>query len=221
MRSGAQPWFFDAWSAFYDLPLVQWATYWPVHDAIVAALRGRATRRILDVGCGTGQLSARLRRERPEAWVTGCDFSAGMLGQAAARTRTVDWVRGDACRLPFRDRSFEAVVSTEAFHWFPDQQRATEELFRVLAPGGIALVALVNTPARLISEGIHAASRIAGEPFYWPTSAEMRARFERAGFAVSAQTRIFRVPGGLLLPPVLTCAVRPAEPRRRVAGSRA
>jgi ubiquinone/menaquinone biosynthesis C-methylase UbiE len=218
VRAGPQQSFFDAWSAFYDLPVVQWATYWPVHDAIVTALRGRHAGRILDVGCGTGQLSARLARERPAARITGCDFSAGMLRHAAARTGAVDWVRGDACGLPFRDRSFDAIVSTEAFHWFPDQQRAAEELFRVLAPGGIALVALVNTPARFVADGIHAASRLAGEPFYWPTVAEMRSRFERSGFEVTAQRRIFRMPGGLLLPPVLTCAVRSAERRRHGAG---
>jgi len=217
VRTGPQQWFFDTWSAFYDLAPVQWATYWPVHDAIVAALRGRDATRILDVGCGTGQLSARLARERPQARITGCDFSAGMLRHAAARTDAVGWVRGDACGLPFRDRSFDAVVSTEAFHWFPDQQRAADELFRVVAPGGVALVALVNTPARFVADGIHAASRLAGEPFRWPTSADMRALFENAGFAVSAQTRIFRLPGGLLLPPVLTCAVRPAGSRHQPA----
>lgn len=209
MHAGPQQWFFDAWSAFYDLPPVQWATYWPVHDAIVAALRGCDAGRILDVGCGTGQLSARLARDFPNARITGYDFSTGMLRRASARANVVDWVRGDACGLPFRDRSFDAIVSTEAFHWFPDQQRAAEELFRVLAPGGVALVALVNTPARFVADGIHAASRLAGEPFYWPTAADMRSLFERAGFAVTEQRRIFRMPGGLLLPPVLTRAARP------------
>ena len=71
MRAGPQQWFFDAWSAFYDLPPVQWATYWPVHDAIVAALAGRDPLTILDVGCGTGLAGARLARERPRARVTG------------------------------------------------------------------------------------------------------------------------------------------------------
>lgn len=220
MRAGPQQWFFDAWSAFYDLRPVQRATYWPVHDAIVAALADRHPRRILDLGCGTGQLSVRLARAHADTAVTGCDFSAGMLRQAAARSDVVDWVRGDAGRLPFRDGSFDTIVSTEAFHWFPDQRRAAEELFRVVAPRGLVLIALVNTPARAIADGIHAASRVVGEPFYWPTSADMRALFERAGFDVQRQQRIFRLPGGLLLPPVLTCAVRPAERPRGAAGDR-
>ena len=220
MRDAAKPWFFDAWSAFYDLPLVQWGAYWPVDEAIGAGVAERHPRRILDLGCGTGQLSARLAGTHTDAAVTGCDFSSGMLRQAAARSDVVDWVRGDAGCLPFGDGSFDAVVSSEAFHWFPDQRRAAEELFRVVTPRGLVLVALVNTPARAIADGTHAASRLVGEPFYWPTSADMRACFERAGFVVERQQRIFRLPGGLLLPPVLTCAVRPAERRPRGTGGR-
>jgi ubiquinone/menaquinone biosynthesis C-methylase UbiE len=214
-QPGAQQWFFDVWSRFYDLPLVQWATYWPVHDAIMAELRRHPGRRILDVGCGTGQLTARIAHELLGAAVTGCDFSHGMLRQATARTRTVRWVRGDAGSLPFRAAAFDAVVSTEAFHWFPDQARAAAELHRVVAPGGIVLVALVNSPAQLVADGLHTASRFIGEPFYWPTADEMRARFEHTGLRVLGQQRIFRLPGGLLLPPVLTKATRPSAPGER------
>ena len=38
------PWFFDRWSRIYDLPPVQWATYWPIHDAVVGALAVRPPR---------------------------------------------------------------------------------------------------------------------------------------------------------------------------------
>src|SRR4051794_36812228 len=137
---GPQRGFFDIWSRVYDLPPVQAAIYHPVHHAVLSELRRHPARRILDVGCGTGDLTARLHGElRPEL-VAGCDFSAGMLGQARARTGAVDWLRGDALRLPFRDSRFEAIVSTEAFHWFPDPVAALREFHRVLSPGGRALV---------------------------------------------------------------------------------
>jgi ubiquinone/menaquinone biosynthesis C-methylase UbiE len=210
---GPSRWFFDAWSFIYDLPFVQRATYRPVHNAVLPALHAAHTRRVLDIGCGTGQLAARIRRTLPTVDVVGCDFSAGMLQRAAARSQTIDWVRGDAGRLPFRDGAFDAVVSTEAFHWFPDQDAALAELFRVLAPGGRLLLALVNPPTALVSEVMHAGSRLVGEPFYWPTTGQMRQRVEKAGFQVESQRRIFRLPG-FLLPPVLTCAVRPTHTRR-------
>jgi ubiquinone/menaquinone biosynthesis C-methylase UbiE len=209
-QAGPQRRFFDLWSRVYDLPVVQWATYWPVHDAILRELRRVPGSRILDVGCGTGQLTVRIAREIGARRVTGCDFSRGMLRQAAARDGTGQWVQGDAGCLPFRTGSFDAVVSTEAFHWFPDQDAAAAELHRVLAPGGLLLVALVNAPAELVANALHAGSRLAGEPFYWPTRAQMRERLEGAGLRVLGQERIFRLPGGLLFPPVLTRAVRPS-----------
>lgn len=46
--------FFDLWSHVYDLPVVQWAIYRPVQEAVLGELRRPLARRILDVGCGTG-----------------------------------------------------------------------------------------------------------------------------------------------------------------------
>src|SRR4029453_6590009 len=143
---GAKRWFFDAWSRLYDLPVVQWLTYRPVHDAVLHVLREDQPRTGLDRGCGTGLLSQRIRRELPRICVVGCDFSFGMLRGALDHGRGSAWVQGDALRLPFRDARFDALVCTEAFHWFPDQPAALAECFRVLAPGGRLLVALVNPP---------------------------------------------------------------------------
>jgi ubiquinone/menaquinone biosynthesis C-methylase UbiE len=214
------PRFFDLWSLFYDLPWIQRLTYRPVHDAVIAALRAGGARDVLDVGCGTGLLAARLTDALPGVRVVGCDFSHGMLRRAAAERRPVPrgWVQGDALRLPFSAAAFDAVVSTEAFHWFPDQARAVAEFHRVLAPGGRLLVGLVNPPFEIVGRVARLASRVAGEPFEWPTRRRMRDLFEAAGFRVDAQRWIPRIPAALLLPPVLTIGVRsgePAELRRR------
>ena len=207
---GAGRGFFDVWSHVYDLPIVQWTTYHPIHHVVMRELRQLASRRVLDIGCGTGQLTARIAAELPFCRVTGCDFSRGMLHQATSRSRRVQWVQGDAGSLPFCAGAFDAVVSTEAFHWFPDQDRALAELFRVLAPDGHLLLALVNAPSSVVANAMHAGSRLMGEPFYWPTTRELGERIEHAGFSVLGRKRIFRLPGGLLLPPILTHATRPS-----------
>src|SRR5882724_3315065 len=129
MPRGPSRGFFDVWSRFYDLPLVQAATYRPLHDAIVRALARGPHAAIVDVGCGTGQLVARLGAMPATNRVVGIDLSAGMLAQAAARLRALPperrdvgrLIRADAARLPLADHAFDVVVSTEAFHWFPDQ----------------------------------------------------------------------------------------------------
>jgi SAM-dependent methyltransferase len=207
---GPSRWFFDVWSRVYDQPLVQRLTYRPVHDAVVAALRGLQPRRILDVGCGTGLLTARLRRAFGEASVVGCDFSHGMLVHARAHDGSIAWLQGDACRLPVRDGAADVVVTTEAFHWFPDQPAALAEFFRVLVPGGHVLLALVNTPTEAVRTLFRAGSGMIGQPFDWPTREDMRTLCTAAGFRVVRQERLFRLPAGVFLPPVLTIAERPA-----------
>lgn len=214
MRTGPTRAFFDGWSRFYDLPLVQAATYRPVHNAIIRALGRGVSGRILDVGCGTGQLAARLALETRVTRVLGIDFSAGMLARAAQRLRAtadgdvaVSLVRADAARIPLRSGSVDAVVSTEAFHWFPDQDACLRELHRVLTPGGQLLLALVSPRFALVGEGVELATRLAGQPLHWPRPAELRARVEAAGFRVERQRHVFRIPG-FLLPPLLTEARR-------------
>jgi ubiquinone/menaquinone biosynthesis C-methylase UbiE len=206
---GPDRWLFDLWSLVYDLAIVQRLTYRPVHDAVLRALRRAGARRILDVGCGTGLLAARIPRELGGAAVVGCDFSRGMLRRAATHAPALAWVQGDAQRLPFRGGSFDAVVSTESFHWFPDPAATLAEFHRALAPGGRAFIALVNPPAEVLSRASRGASRWLGEPLQWPTRRGMRERLAAAGFRVERQERIARLPMGLLLPPVLTVGVRP------------
>jgi ubiquinone/menaquinone biosynthesis C-methylase UbiE len=197
---------FDLWSRFYDLPWVQRAVYRAPQDAVMRELAEAGCRRVLDVGCGTGQLAARVRRDLRGTRVVGCDFSAGMLDQARRRDRRTSWVRGDAGRLPFRRGRFDAVVSTEAFHWFPDPHRALREFRRVLRPNGVLLLALVNPRFSATGHLLNLLSRAVGQPFYWPTAREMRRLVRGAGFRVVEQRRLFRIPGALFIPPVLTVA---------------
>jgi SAM-dependent methyltransferase len=210
---GPDRWFFDVWSLGYDLELPQRLAYRPVHDAVLHTLAADVPRRVLDVGCGTGELAKRIRQTFPKTTVVGCDFSAGMLQRAAAKGAARHWVQGDACRLPFRNGSFDAVTSTEAFHWFPDQDRALREFHRVLAPGGRLLLALASPPLPVMGSLAEVGARLIGQPFHWPTRVEIRQRLASAGFRVEDQSRVFRFPG-LLLMPLLTSAIRPSAPRQ-------
>jgi ubiquinone/menaquinone biosynthesis C-methylase UbiE len=195
---------FDLWSFVYDAPFLQWLVYRPEHDAMVRALRACGARRILDVGCGTGLLAARVRRGIGGGVIVDCDFSRGMLVHAMRRHDAPALVQATALRLPFREASFGAIVSTEALHWFPDQAAALKEFRRVVTPKGRILLTLVNPSVEWLSSAASAISRAFGEPFCWPTRVRMRAQVRGAGFRVAGQRYVFRLPLPLAFPTFLT-----------------
>jgi ubiquinone/menaquinone biosynthesis C-methylase UbiE len=209
-RSRTSSLFFDVWSRNYDNPVVQRLFYRPEQDAILRALQRLEPRSVLDVGCGTGQLTRRIKRILPGARVVGCDFSQGMLRRAARRARGLSLVRSDALALPFSDASFEAIVTTEAFHWFPNQATACQEFARVLAPSGRVFASLINVPCDSLSAATRRSSAWSGQPLRWPTRSAMRGLLSDAGLSIQEQTRIPRIPPSWLFPTVLTVASRSA-----------
>lgn len=196
---------FDAVSRGYDQPLLQRLVYRPAHDMALEELRAHGVRRVLDVGCGTGIFSARMSDEL-RAEVIGCDLSAGMLEKAAERSQTVDWVRGDATKLPLPDGAVDAVVCTEAFHFF-DQPAALSEFGRVVRDDGLLLIAMINPRTEGGSRFLRAQAAPTLGTGSWPTRRRMRAMVEAAGFDVRTQRRVNRI-AGRLLQTVLTVAVR-------------
>ena len=172
----------------YDTAVVQRWVYRPAQDEMIALLQARGSRRIADIGCGTGILADRMAREVQGAHVTGVDMSDGMLAEARRRSSTVEWVRAPAEQLPFAGGSLDAVVSTSAFHWF-NQSAALREFHRVLRPGGVAAVATLS-PRRLVPVDLLPAVRL---PAYdAPDPAAMRRLFTDAGFTVADQHRVRR-----------------------------
>jgi ubiquinone/menaquinone biosynthesis C-methylase UbiE len=93
--------------------------------------------RLLDVGCGTGNLLERLGGRFECA---GCDPAEEMLQRARARNPGVDLRVAPAEELPFEDGCFDAVLCIEVMRYLADPRPALRELVRVLRPGGLALV---------------------------------------------------------------------------------
>ena len=181
---------FDRVAHFYDTDWLQRALYTAVQDRALAELRVWQPRSVLDVGCGTGIFAARLDRELAPDGVFGCDLSAGMLAEAAGRSDAVRWVRGDSARLPVRSGAVDAVVCTQAFHFF-DQPAAWAEFRRVLAPGGHALVGMIHPRTAAGSRRFTSLSTtVARTRVSWPTAAEMRRLAAGAGFEVAAQHHV-------------------------------
>jgi ubiquinone/menaquinone biosynthesis C-methylase UbiE len=98
--------------------------------------------RVLDVGTGTGHFAADLARR---GWTTvGIDLSAEMLDVARHKGPAVHLVRGDAAALPLAPHSFDLVLSVTMLEFVADPERAVQEMWRALRPGGRLVVGVLN-----------------------------------------------------------------------------
>ena len=97
---------------------------------------------LLEVPVGTGVLSMPVWKTLPDAKITCLDYSEKMMAAAEYRAeemgiKNITFQQGDVGSLPYGDETFDAVVSLNGFHAFPDKEAAYRETFRVLKPGGI------------------------------------------------------------------------------------
>lgn len=152
---------------------------------VEAAVRGRTLiSSILDLGCGTGRFSGELA-EHFGASVIGVDPSERMLEQARAKRRSPEesYEIGTAEAIPIPNASVDLVFISMAYHHFEDPMQAARECRRVLRASGIVFLRAAS------------AEQIQGYPYVpfipetvpilqetLPTSAQMRAPFEAAGF---------------------------------------
>jgi 2-polyprenyl-3-methyl-5-hydroxy-6-metoxy-1,4-benzoquinol methylase len=98
--------------------------------------------RVLDVGCGTGRMAATLMRRGYEVW--GLDIAETMVRHAREHCGSDRFRVGDIERLPFRDHTFDAVVCLGVVEYLEVDERALHEIWRVLKPGGTAVVTTPN-----------------------------------------------------------------------------
>jgi ubiquinone/menaquinone biosynthesis C-methylase UbiE len=115
-------------------------------EAIFALLPELSSRRILEVGCGTGNITLPLACRG--ARVVGLDVTSPMLAAAQRRARqqgiSLAWIRGQADALPFPGHSFDGVISILALDFMADRPEVLREMVRVLRPGGFLVLALLN-----------------------------------------------------------------------------
>lgn len=147
---------FDAQAARFDTGMEgehARRLYPHVVQAVCAAVADVPQPRLLDLGCGTGALAARVLEEVPAARLACVDLSEQMVERARARLGARATVAlADVERLPFADGAFDAAWCNDSFHHYPDPERAIFQMWRVLAPGRTLVIgdAWQPAPARAI-----------------------------------------------------------------------
>ena len=149
------------------VPALRYHALTPAYDVIVRLTTREQTFRsllldaagidagetVLDLGCGTGTLLKAITARQPSARLTGLDADPAILKIAAAKlTGKVELVQGFSGEMPFRDDSFDHVVSTLFFHHLApgEKRRTASEIARVLRPGGALHVADWGPPGGML-----------------------------------------------------------------------
>jgi SAM-dependent methyltransferase len=165
------------------------AFVWEKGRELLPLLAPQPGERILDVGSGTGHLTAAIAQSG--ASVLGVDRSAAMIAQARENYPLLAFESHDVCALPYQD-AFDAVFSNAVLHWVrpPDVAAA---MARALKPGGRMVLEFGGRGnIQVLMEGAFRALHQLGvsqperfNPWYYPSVAEYSAILERRGIEVT------------------------------------
>ena len=159
-------------------------------ESIIELLAPKAGERILDLGCGTGNLASQITALG--AQVIGVDYSPNMIKEAIRKYPHIPFKVEDACALPYK-HEFDAVFSNAALHWIKTPDEVLSCIYKALVPGGrliaefggkgnvkqIVDALLLQFQKYGIEEG---ANRI---PWYFPSIGEYTTLMEKFGFHVT------------------------------------
>lgn len=153
--------------------------------------------RILDLGCGTGDLTAKLAESG--AHVVGCDFSPDMIEAARSKYPQLSFSVADAHTYRASE-PFDAIFSNAALHWMKQPEKVAESVWLALVPGGrfVAEFGGKGNCAQVIDalrvalgkRGISADER---NPWYFPSIGEYASLLERQGFRVVLSSHFDRL----------------------------
>lgn len=162
---------------------------WKMAAGLLELLDAKAGERILDLGCGTGHMTAQIAASG--ASVIGIDRSPDMIDRAQQAHPGIRFEVMDALELAFAE-PFDAVFSNATLHWIKDPQPVIAGIARILRPGGrfVAEFGGKGNIAGIVAAGERAwaALRLPGafpDPWYYPSVAEYAGRLESHGLDVT------------------------------------
>ncbi|WP_254525084.1 class I SAM-dependent methyltransferase [Natrinema caseinilyticum] len=159
-------------------------------EGVVDLLEPERGERILDLGCGTGHLTARISDSGATA--VGLDASDEMISKARDTYPECEFVCADARDFSF-DEPFDAVFSNAALHWIPDQDAVLESVADALDPGGRFVAELGgagNVAAIVDAVRVEAAERgyDVDAPWYFPSIGDYASKLESHGLETRSAT---------------------------------
>jgi SAM-dependent methyltransferase len=108
-------------------------------EAILREANLASGARVLDVGCGTGNIEAALAKI-VDLRVVGVDLSLGMLGEARSKVPQADWIQADCANLPLKDKAFDCALMLYMAHHLTDFRSVIESVHGVLRSGRLVIL---------------------------------------------------------------------------------
>lgn len=99
---------------------------------------------IVDMGCGTGEMSAGLRKRYPDAHVLALDMSEEMIQYTKEQDKEILSLCADALKLPFKNQSVDLIFANFLLPWHPDTKSLLREWRRVLHPDGLLMFTVLG-----------------------------------------------------------------------------
>jgi trans-aconitate methyltransferase len=166
-------------------------------EDVVGWLHPQQGERILDLGCGTGQLANDIASRG--ALVTGIDKSPDMIAKAKATYPALQFEVKDATAFQF-DQPFDAIFSNATLHWVNEKEKAIAAMFNNLRPGGRLVLEMGGKGnVQSIGTAVHAAmkacglgDKIAPDFWYFPSLSEYTSLLEQQGFRVLSASHFDR-----------------------------
>jgi trans-aconitate methyltransferase len=164
---------------------------WRAGAGLLELLNPQPGERILDLGCGTGHLTAKIAEAGAVA--IGVDSSPDMIAQARQNFPSLRFVLADARDFHFEER-FDAVFSNAALHWIHDAESVVKCVAAALRPGGRFVLEMggkgnVDRIRHAIETAVTESGRQPKCPWFYPSAGEYATLLEKHGFEVRmAQT---------------------------------
>jgi ubiquinone/menaquinone biosynthesis C-methylase UbiE len=182
----------------------------PISEIVVAMSEPLAGKRVVDLGCGTG--NAALLAAGRGAVVTGVDPAARLVEvarkRAAERGLQAEFLAGDAASIPVEDGTAELLLSVFAVIFAPDADLAIAEMARVTAPDGMirltswipggSMTTINGVAGKFMAEVFGAPEPVdpaAPKPLAWHDEAALQEAFAKYGFGVEVERRSMNLTG--------------------------
>lgn len=134
----------DFWAKGYHKLWVQKYSLEPTRRYIMSVLDLNKSIRILDLGCGPGELMKEILKANPSVDMSGLDLSEGMLNESKRKNPSANHIQMDVADLNTLDQEFNIIISSHSLPYWKNPKKVMEDLHSILKPNGRIIIGFAS-----------------------------------------------------------------------------